>query len=920
VRSTAADHLPRHLTSFVGRKSEQNEVLRLLDTTRLLTLTGAGGCGKTRLAARVAARASDRFPDGLWWVELAPIGDPELLGPTLAQVLGVRPLLGQTELEGVLSHLAPRQALVVLDNCEHVLEAAAHVAEALARAGTRLRVLATSREPLRAEGETEWRVPSLSLRSFDEGRASGEGSDAVRLFVERAMHVRPGFVLTSEKLPGVVRICRELDGIPLAIELAAARLRAFSVEQIADGLTDRLRFLTSGPRTARPRQQTLRASVDWSHELLSDRERMLFRRLGVFMGGFTMEAAERVGAGEGVEGAQVLELLAALVDKSLVQADEHGPAVRYRLLESMREYALDRLDEADETDGARDRHRDFFLEVAESIEPAMLTPRQPEVMGVLDPEAANLQLAIEWAAGTEPDKALRLCVALTLWWRLRSRFADAEVSFARALRATSEPSALRARALWARAFLLTFSGAFEAAFTAAHEALDAAEAVGDQSTTARALWLIGIATMWPDPIGSRPELERARELAAASGDDFGLMHATQGLGMSYSLQDDHHGARPFHDEALGLAERLGQQDALAWHCIAIALGAWVAGDHATLRQAAASALALALGVGDIVTETGGVFGLALADLEAGQPERSLDQLAAVRERALARGGSFILAAADLGSAMVHAAAGRLQQARSALETLIGQGAGGLAFALGRAHVVLAEVRRLLGDPDVRAAGEAGLELAARIGDRPVAAEANLVLGRLAAMAGEWTEAQRLLHEALPVAAECGSPRLPRVLEALAEVAAGLESPSEAARILGAARQVWADLGFVPWPHQRQETDSLEARVREALGAEAFELALAEGQALTADEAVAYVRRARGERKRPSTGWASLTPTELEVARRAASGLTNPEIAEQMFISRVTVRTHMSHIFAKLGMKTRSELAAEVTRREAASGP
>ena len=358
--------LPQYVTRFIGREQEQNDILQLLEQARVLTLTGAGGSGKTRLASRLAARASDRFPDGVSWVELATISAPGLVASTLAQALGLRPFPGQTELDVVVSHLESRRALVVLDNCEHLLDEAARVAEVLGRRCPHQTTLATSREPLRAEGEIEWRVPCLSLPSGVKAEAS-EGSDAVRLFVDRATQVRPDFTLTAENGPGVVRICRQVDGIPLAIELAAARLRAFSIDQIADGLSDCFHLLTSGRRTALPRHQTLRASVDWSHDLLSDDERVTFRRLAVFTGGFTLQAAESVCASEGVDRRDVLSLLAALVEKSLVQADGNDSVVRYRLLETIRQYALERLDEAGETKEARDRHCEFFVDLAESI-------------------------------------------------------------------------------------------------------------------------------------------------------------------------------------------------------------------------------------------------------------------------------------------------------------------------------------------------------------------------------------------------------------------------------------------------------------------------------------------------------------------------------------------------------------------------
>ena len=905
------NNLPQPLTSFVGRTRELAELRTLLPASRLLTITGSGGCGKSRLALQAAREALGGFSEGAWWVELAPVMDPSLIAPVLAQVFGVRPLPGQTELDAVVSYLAPRDALVVIDNCEHLLEEATRIVEALARACPDLRVVTTSREPLRAEGETEWRVPSLSLPSDD---AEGEVSDALRLFVERAAQVRPGFELTRDNRRAVATICRELDGIPLAIELAAARLRAFSLEQVAAGLSDRLRHLTSGTRSALPRHQTLRASVEWSHELLTDQERLILRRLGVFVGGFTIEAAERVCSGDEIETDHVLGHVAALVEKSIVQAEDHGPAVRYRMHETMRQYALERLDEAGETEKVRDRHRDYYLDFAVRIEPGLLTPRQPEFLDQLDPEVANLSLAIDRASATEPERALRLCVALTLWWRLRGFFSQGEAGFALALDAATEPSQLRARALWGRAYLLIFAGAFESAFPTAQLALEAAEEIGDDSTTARVLWLLGIVMQWPDPIGCRPGLERARDLAASSGDDFALMHSTQAIGMSYCMQDDYHRGEPFHEDARRIAERLGQREAMAWYWVFTAIRAWFSGDMPTLRDAADNVEALALSVGDVVTESAGLLGKAAFDIETGRPRRALERGMAARDRALAKGGAFVLGGVDLGIGIAYAADGRLEEARFTLETVVGQGAGGWAYILVKAHAFLAEVARLQGDTErARTAAADGFELAGRTGNAIVAAEVCVVLGRLAAARREWTEAQRMHHEALLVAVDRGWPRVPRVFEALAETAAGLESYAEAARLLGAAERSWSESDVVPWPHQRDEVTRLVSRVREALG-ESFGQALEEGRAMTTEEAVAYVRRARGKRKRPSAGWESLTPTELEVARHAAAGMTNPEIAARMFISRDTVRTHLSHIFGKLGLKNRSELAGEVARR------
>jgi non-specific serine/threonine protein kinase len=420
------------------------------------------------------------------------------------EAIGVRPLPGQSSLEAAVMHLAEARALIVLDNCEHLLEESARIAEVLLHGCRDLVVLATSRAPLGVEGETTWQVPSLSLPGelrVEPVDAIAQ-SDAVRLFIDRAVRVRPNFEVSAENAPAIAQICYDLDGIPLAIELAAARVRVLAVEQIAAGLGDRFRLLTGGARSAMPRQQTLRASVDWSHELLSDDERMLFRRLAVFAGGWTLDAVEEVCAGDGLDRLAILDLLTSLVDKSLVVDDDRGTSVRYRLLEMVRQYTLDRLSGAEERMVFRDRHRDAYLARAEQIASHLAAAGQSAWLDVLDLEAANLALALDHAVDTDGQLALRLCVALTFWWKYRGRFAQADDACVRALDAVSpESSSLRARVLWARGYLLTYSGRFEDAIASEQAALKMATELEDFSTAARALDVLGTLRMYPDRSG-----------------------------------------------------------------------------------------------------------------------------------------------------------------------------------------------------------------------------------------------------------------------------------------------------------------------------------------------------------------------------------------------------------------------------------
>ena len=346
-KAVASQRLPMALTSFVGREAELTQIHEILSGNRLVTLTGAGGAGKTRLAIQIAGQLSGEFGDGVWYVDLAPITNPELVPVTVARALGLPDQPGRSTIDTLTRFVADRQMLVVLDNCEHLLDASAVLVNALLATAARLTLLTTSREPIGVAGEVSWRVPSLSLRT-----------EAIDLFIDRARHARPEFVVTDDNAAVVAEICARLDGLPLAIELAAARVRALSLAEILESLHDRFRLLTGGARTAVRRQQTLRASVDWSHALLTEPERVLFRGLAAFLGGFDFDAAQTVASGGEVERFQVLDLLTLLVDKSLVVADDTGGRTRYRLLETVRQYALEKLGESGEADAVRARHRD----------------------------------------------------------------------------------------------------------------------------------------------------------------------------------------------------------------------------------------------------------------------------------------------------------------------------------------------------------------------------------------------------------------------------------------------------------------------------------------------------------------------------------------------------------------------------------
>src|SRR5213079_1884942 len=392
---------PAQLTSFIGRERETAAVKELLRGTRLLTLTGAGGSGKTRLALEVAGRVGAQYPDGVAWVELAPLSNPELVPHHVADALGVRRDGIRSAGDALFEALREWDALLVLDNCEHLVEACARLAEALLRGCPRLRVMATSREALGISGERAWLVPALALPAVEAGkpvtRAVAAASEAIRLFVERTQAVRPSFELREDNVAAVAHICRRLDGLPLAIELAAARARVLDPQQIATRLDDVFGLLSAGSRTAVPRHRTLRSTIEWSHSLLTEPERILLRRLAVFAGGFTLDAAEAVagGAGGAIAAVDVLDLLSGLVDKSLVALETEALEARYRMLETMRQFARERLDEAGEAAELGRRHAQFFLARAEAADP-FLPVHAEGWQERLAEDVGNLRAAADW--------------------------------------------------------------------------------------------------------------------------------------------------------------------------------------------------------------------------------------------------------------------------------------------------------------------------------------------------------------------------------------------------------------------------------------------------------------------------------------------------------------------------------------------
>ena len=610
------NNLPVQLTNFVGREQEMAEVKRLLTTTHLLTLTGSGGTGKTRLTLQAAADLLDSFADGVWFVDLAPLSDPDLVTQSVASILGVREEPGRALITTLSDYVRTKTLLLILDNCEHLVEACAHLAESLLRAGRGLRILATSREALGIAGEVAWPVPSLTVPGahFSTIEQLGQ-SEAVRLFLDRALAVQPHFKLSSVNANSVAQLCTRLDGIPLALELAAARLRALSVEQLASRLDDRFRLLTGGSRTALPRQQTLRALIDWSYGLLSEPERVLFCRLAVFMGGWRLEAAEAVcgdddrslsplGKG-GIRRVDVVDLLTRLVDKSLVLAQPDDLDMRYRMLETIRQYAREKLVESNEIERLRDAHLAYFSDSGQEGRAKMFTRERAAWFNKLDAEYDNLRAALTWALDRDTERALRIVAGLPQYWGARGYSTEgrnwAEQALARdAAEAASRPEvdknrhAFRADALVALSQVFLGQGQDVEAHRVLEEATGLMRELGVRDGLASALGLLSmVSASQGDGKSALEYSKQSIELAEATGDKIALAMAYGVLGrFTYELEGDIPRARTYVERAIAIARELDLGWGLGLGLMLLGAMSSEEGDYDSARSRLAESMAL----------------------------------------------------------------------------------------------------------------------------------------------------------------------------------------------------------------------------------------------------------------------------------------------------------------------------------------
>jgi len=679
-RPAVRGNLPRQLTSFVGRVREKKETRLRLENTGLLTLTGPGGCGKTRLALQVASELQGEYPDDVWLVELAALTDPTLVAKSVASVFTLKEESNRPIFTVLSEHLKPRNLLLVLDNCEHLIEACAQLTENLLKHCSHLRILTTSREPLGVAGETVFKVPPLSFPDLEKLPVANEDlistlkqSEAIQLFIERAASASPGFTLTPENAVVVTKVCRQLDGIPLAIELAAARLKTLTVEQIYSRLDDRFSLLTTGSRTALPHRQTLKAAIDWSFDLLSEKEQILFRRLTVFAGGWTLEEAESVCTGADLDAHEILNLLAYLVDKSMVVQAEWKEERWFHFLETIRQYGWERLQASGETNELRRRHRDCFLVLAERAEPELSGEKQTSWLQRLEAEHDNLRAALSWCQVEKEglELGLRLGGALSRFWEMHGHFAEGRRWLENMLQgAGGALETFRAKANLGAGMMAWNQADYDQASFFFNTALVLYRKLGDKEGVAISLnnlgkvaWVQGnykfgtelfeeCLSIWQELkddkriaatltnlgviVQEQQEYDKARQLYERSlaisrklKDQQRIANALNNLGNLVNERGDCRSAHFFHDEALAIRRELGDKDGVALSLNNLGDVAFAQGDFSLAQSFAQESLTKLWELGDKRVLVGPLETLGNVAKEQGDFARAARQFGAV---------------------------------------------------------------------------------------------------------------------------------------------------------------------------------------------------------------------------------------------------------------------------------------------------
>jgi predicted ATPase/DNA-binding CsgD family transcriptional regulator len=889
------------LTPLIGRETELADVRRLLEASRLVTLTGAGGVGKTRLALELITGSGAAGVVEAVFVGLGPL---EPSGGEEAVADAIRAAIGEgsaappgAPLEAVTDHFAARRALLVLDNCEH-LEAVPRMTEVLLRRCPGLRVLATSRLALDLPGETLYRLPPLSVPTADALDAVLE-SEAARLFLQRARRSLPGFALTAQSAPVVAEVCRRLDGLALAIELSAARVRVLSPRQILDGLSDRFGLLTSSPAGTLSRHRSLQASLDWTYQLLSPEAQTVLGLLAV-ASDWSLEAIEAVAApADGL-----LDRLSNLVDAGLLTIDDHRETRRYRLPSTVRSYALERLRAAGDEQAARRAHLAYFRTVAASADHLLQSDAGRHV---LDVEAQNLRDALQFSIDQEPALALELAGGLRHWLLLAEDAAEALGLCVAVLEGAPESDpATHAHVLQTGALLAIFQEDYGRARAYAQRAAPLAEASGDPGAIGVALLLTAIAQRSSDPGASAELGQRAVRMLRASGDRHALALAVAQMAMTEALRDRFDAVRAACEEFASLTKGRSPSWLAVWLEIALAWADLAQGDPRSGLAHADRGLELEgrrRSLGYYMALWHKLHALALL----GEAERARGIALAAIEEASRSSLGVAVSGLEHGLGLAELGLGALDAVRA---RALGRAGDPHFAAAANAHELLARVDLAERHPVPLARHAAALRaIGQRTGSDRLRATASWADGAAAALNGQPEEARNRLHEALALQIEHQlRPDALDTVETLAELQLATGRAEAAARLLGAADRARTELQLRRLPPDEARLARLHASGIELIGGESWTAALQEGRRLSFEDALAYARRGHGPRAGSADGLASLTPTELKVVRAAGEGLTNAAIAAHLLMSHGTVKAHLAHAYLKLGVESRLELA------------
>lgn len=874
------NNLPSQRTSFIGREREIADIARALTSARLLTLKGPGGAGKTRLSIELANHSLEDYPDGVWFVALDALTDPSLVASTVATTLGLREKPGRTLPDILAEWLSSRKTLIVLDNCEHLIKACASLVNTLLRACDDLHFLATSRQSLNVRWERVWPVPSMSIPE-DPGRLPPlealEHYEAIQLFVERARLKLPGFTVTPENGYFIAKLCHGLDGMPLALELAAARTSVLSVEQIVARLDERFRLFTGGSHNVSPRQKTLRAAIDWSYDDLPQAEQLLLCEMSVFAGGCSLEAVSGICAPEASE-YDTIDLLANLIDKSLVVAEERGDEVRYRLLNTIRSYAWDKLEASGEVQSLCDRHLNWYVRLAEAARPELQGPNQKRWLERLETEHDNLRAALQWALSNS-DFGLQISEYPDPIPQSTGSWPNANSG---PLAVARNPQLVEAglrlmRALWGFWWV---HGHISEGRRWSQQALSIS---GSQSPDLLADALHGsgiLASSQGDYVQAKTLLDRSLALHRQADNKAGVARALDALGVLATRQSNFRDAALLFMESLTLRRELGDKRGIDSSLNNLGHVATVQGDYVWAR----TLLEESLSISRELEDTSGI-GVTLNNL-----------------------GHVALNLGD------YQAASALYQESLQIKRELGEKVG-IASSLNSLGSVARHESRYV---DAQGLYEESLAFFRELGHKEMIVVLLNNLGHVYSIVGDYAPARVLYRESLTTLRDLGDKQaVATALVGLAHVAGRQGQLEWAARLFGAAHGLLEATGTQLEPNDRDEYEVSRASVRARLGEEKWQQAWEKGQAMTPAQAIdtalglpnppnrgAHIEAGETVKVPPAQLLFELTRREVEVLVLLSSGLSDAEIAERLFLSRHTIHAHLRTIFNKLGVTSR----------------